>query len=554
MSTNRLTTAFAVLFALGASSFSVCGSPQASAQQPQQQPVQFRVSGATQRLEMIVQTSRILTFDHKVPNLLIQNPDIIQATPLSPNQVQLNALRQGVTSLNVWNEDNEVRSIDIHVFGDVRQLDQVLERLFPDANVRAETLGSSLRLAGHAPSAEHVNRIVEVSREYFPKVINHMTVGGVQTIALHVKVVEVSRTKLRRLGVDWSLLTGNDFIIQSAAGIGATGDTLRFGIVNGGTSFTALIDALRQNSMAKLLAEPTLVAISGRPASFNSGGQIPIPVSGGLGVTTVEYREFGTTVDFVPTVLENGRIHLEVRPEVTEVDGSLRDPVTGTPGMRQRRVDTAVEMMPGQTLALAGLIQNRTESENVGIPWLADIPWFGVPFRKVRDQTNEIELLILVTPEIVAPMDPHEVPRCLPGQSTTSPNDVELYYRGHLEVPRCCFDGSCPQCQGYGEGMFGPSGPVESYEIIPRDSSGGPERGGASPRLEVPRGADPQSSVPRRHNSPRLAQPQPTRTEPTPAYNSYNGYNQQSRGSESYNIRIVDEPAIIGPVGYDVSN
>src|SRR5687768_12776506 len=213
-----------------------------------------------------------------------------------------------------------------------------------------------------------VNSIIRVAQDYFPQVINDMTVGGVHKVLLHVKVMEVSRTKLRTLGFDWAQISaGGSFVSQSVSQllqtpgtlIGNAGSTVRFGVIGDGGQFYGFLEALRQYDLAKLMAEPTLTTLSGRPASFNVGGEVPIPLQQALGVTTVQYRQFGTRIDFVPIVLGNGIVRLEVRPEITEIDASLRDQVTGVPGFRSRTADTAVEMRAGQTLAIAGLVYSR---------------------------------------------------------------------------------------------------------------------------------------------------------------------------------------------------
>ena len=215
---------------------------------------------------------------------------------------------------------------------------------------------------------------------------------------------------------------------------------MRFGVVDGNRAFYGFIDALRQNDLIKVLAEPQMVTVSGRPASFNSGGEFPIIVPQSLGTVSIEYRQYGTRVDFVPIVLGNGNIRLEVRPQVSEIDPSRSVVINSVsvPALRTRWVDTAVEMKAGQTLALAGLIQHRIESQNRGIPWLADIPWFGVPFRRVEETTNEVELLIMVTPEFIEASDPEELPPCGPGEARRRPTTCEFYFRGYLEVPKCC--------------------------------------------------------------------------------------------------------------------
>src|ERR1700682_3428690 len=147
--------------------------------------------------------------------------------------------------------------------------------------------------------------------------------------------------------------------------------------------------------------ERTLLPVSGRPAFFNSGGEFPILIPAGLGTVSVEFKKFGTQVDFVPIVLGNGNIRLEVKPRVSFVDPSLSVTAQGitVPGLNVREVDTGVEMKAGQTFAIAGLVQNRLETTNRGIPYLADLPYFGAAFRKTHEKDNEVELVVMVTPE-----------------------------------------------------------------------------------------------------------------------------------------------------------
>jgi len=447
--------------------------------------VSYKVRGASDRLEMTVNGSRVVEFPFAVPRMLVNNPDLVRVVPISDRSIQLSALRAGVTQLNVWDGDNNVTSLDIIIIGDVRELDMTLKTLFPQAAVRLMPLNSSLYISGFVPKPDMVASIIKVSQDYFPNIINDMTVGGVHKILLHVKVMEISRTKLRSLGFDWAQLSsGGGFISQGVSGIlqapgtqvGTQGATVRFGIVGQGGQFFGFIEALRQNQLARLLAEPTLVTLDGRPANFNVGGQVPIPVQQSLGVTTVTYRQFGTLIDFVPIVLGNGMIRLEVRPDVTEIDPSLRDPVTGVPGFRQRTADTAVEMKAGQTLAIAGLVFTREDAVNRGIPWLADLPWAGVPFRRVSNTRNDVELLIFVTPEFCEAMDPTEVPPCGPGQLTTTPTDCEFYGRGYIEVPNNCPGGNCgPDAAGglLGPGAFGPEElPASQAPPVPSPTSG----------------------------------------------------------------------------------
>src|SRR5262245_1290634 len=514
----------------------VWSAPAASWAQPAAAGVKFQVKGPAERLEMTVNTSRVVEFPFDVPRMLVNNPDLVRVVPISPRSIQLSALRGGVTQLNVWDVDGNVTTVDIIILGDVGELDLTLKSLFPEASLRLRPLNSSLYVSGFVPKPDMVQSIIRVAQDYFPNIINDMTVGGVHKILLHVKVMEVSRTKLRTVGFDWDLISSGGFVTQSVSQLvpgifpinADAFPTVRFGI-SSGDQFRGFLQALRQYDLAKLLSEPTLTTLDGRPASFNVGGQIPIPVQQALGVTTIQWRQFGTRIDFVPIVLGNGTLRLEVRPDISQVDSSLRDSVTGTVGFRSRRADTAVEMKAGQTLAIAGLIESRVESTNRGIPILADLPWFGAPFRRVQERNNEIETLIFVTPEFCEAMDPNEVPACGPGQLTTSPTDCELYFRGYTEVPKNCHGGNCPP------GMMGPGpGGYEELPGAPIAPPTPPAAGGKSAATSRRPGAIGTGAAARPAATPVSA--------PSGSYYS---------GGATQPPAPVIKPSMIGPAGYD---
>jgi pilus assembly protein CpaC len=515
--------------------------------------VKFQVKGPAERLEMTVNTSRVVEFPFDVPRMLVNNPDLVRVVPISPRSIQLSALRAGVTQLNVWDDKDNVTSLDLIILGDVAELDMALKTLFPEASLRLRPLNSSLYISGFVPKSDMVGSIIRVAQDYFPNIINGMEVGGVHKVLLHIKVMEVSRTKLRAMGFDWDLLTSGGFVTQSVSQLvpgifpinADAFPTVRFGITDG-TQFRGFLQLLRQYDLAKLLSEPTLTTLDGRPASFNVGGQIPIPVQQSLGVTTIQWREFGTRIDFVPIVLGNGTLRLEVRPDVSQIDPSLRDSVTGTVGFRSRRADTAVEMKAGQTMAIAGLVENRVEATNRGIPWLADLPWFGAPFRRTQERMNEIELLIFVTPEFCEAMDPNEVPPCGPGQLTTNPTDCELYLRGYMEVPKNCPGGH------YGPGGAGsPFG--SGYEELPTaPGAPGPNSGARSaPTTGKGRGIL-QSAISSRRpgatGTGATARPVSNSSTPDSPQNGYSSY--YSSGPPQKPASGI-QPTLIGPLGYD---
>ncbi len=408
-----------------------------------------QVQAPHQRLEMVVNSSRILTLTRKIPQAQVNNPEVVDIKPLSATQIQLIAKKTGVTQVNLWDDRGQIYTVDVVVRGDARELEMAIRHFFPHASIRVYPLANSVVLYGHTNNPDDVARIVQLANDYFPKVINNITVGGVQQVLLHIKVMEVSRTKLRTLGFDWAKITGDDFVISGAsdliaATVGTTvtsggGTNFTFGIVSGNDAFFGVLEALRRNNVAKVLAEPTLVTVSGRPAYFQVGGEFPVLVPQSLGTVSIEYKPYGTQVDFVPIVLANGNIRLEVRPRVTEID-ETRSVILGSisvPALRTRMVDTGVEMRAGQVLAIAGLVQTRVETESRGLPVVSDVPYLGALFRRNSSRENEVELLILVRPELVSAVEPHELPPGGPGAFTAAPSDCELYLKGYMEVPRC---------------------------------------------------------------------------------------------------------------------
>jgi len=411
-----------------------------------------KIENSSERLEMVVNTSRILTLEKKIPQAQVNNPDLLDLTALSPNQIQLHAKKAGVTQVNLWDENQQIYTIDVVIYGNAEELNLILRTQFPKASIRVVPISNGVLLSGYVDKPEDVSRIIEIAQEFYPKVISNITVGGVQQVLLHVKVMEVSRTKLRQLGFDWAQVINGHMIVSSASGLLAglegvgggmaptavtTGQpTFMFRVVDGNSAFFGVLEALRHDNLMKILAEPTLVTVSGRPAFFNVGGEFPILVPESLGTVSIEYKKFGTQVDFVPIVLGGGRIRLEVKPRVSEIDNTRSVSVQSinVPGLRVREVDTGVELMAGQTLAIAGLVQTRVEAQRRGIPGIMELPYIGALFRKVEETNNEVELLILVTPELVDPLDPSEVPCQGPGTNSRRPTDWELYMRGKIEV------------------------------------------------------------------------------------------------------------------------
>ena len=503
------------------------------------------ITQASERLELTVNTSRILTLDKRIPRMVVNNPELVTVTPISANQVQLAARKPGVTQVNLWDEDDQVYTVDVLIYGDVRELELALQRLFPDSSVKVVRLTNSLVLEGFVEKPEAVSPILRLAEDYAPKVVNNITVGGVQQILLKVKIMEVSRTKLRNLGHDFAHIYGDDFLSSGVSGLlqtagvttgvpaGVDGTTFRYGVMDGNSQFFGFLEALKEDKLAKILADPTITTVSGRPARFNVGGEFPIIIPSGLGQSTIEFKPFGTEVNFVPIVLGNGNIRLEVRPRVSERDDAngIQQNGFNIPALTGREVDTGVEMKAGQTLALAGLVQTRIESQKRGLPYFGDLPYIGAAFRSVKETHNEIELLILVTPEFADGMDPHEVPQCGPGMETVSPSNCDLYWGGKIEVPAC---GPCaPQGCGLNCANFY-NNPQQAGCVVTSDQSNHArpmptpavydvqgsstlaDPGMQSPGQTLPTEAEPAMNAPIQVEPTNPAETMPTPTQPVP--------------------------------------
>ena len=471
-----------------------CGTAWAQQEPPLPSSIVREIRAASERQEMTVNTSRILslspslTQENRILQAQVNNPEILEVTLLSPTQVQIAAKKPGVTQVNLWDENQNIYTVDVVVYGDAQELVMILESESPNASLRVKPISNGVLISGYVDQTDDVGAIIQIAEEYYPRVLNLIRVGGVHQVLLHVKAMEVSRTKLRTLGFDWVALSNGNMVISGVSGLlgsvtkgvvdggsvtapsaGANlGATMKIDIINGSQAFFGVLEALRQDNLAKVLAEPTLVTTSGRPAYFQVGGEVPYLVPQGLGTVAIEYKEYGTRVDFVPLVLGNGQIRLAVRPRVSDIDTgrSIMHDGQVIYAFNKHEVDTGVQLQAGQTLAIAGLVQTRVESQRRGIPWVCDVPYAGAAFRRVEERNNEIELLIFVTPELVDAMDAPEVPPCGPGMRTASPTDCELGWKGYVEVPNCCPPGAPGTVPGQ-PGQILPPGQILSPEQIP---------------------------------------------------------------------------------------
>jgi pilus assembly protein CpaC len=401
------------------------------------------------------------------------NIAVVTVIPDEPKMVLVNGREAGTTRITLTAADGTEENVDVHVEVDLTYLRDLLRRAVPSASLQLIPAASSgaVIISGHVAQSEDIDTIMRTAQSVVAspeRVVNAMRVGGVMQVQLDCIVAFVSRTELRRMSFDF-LDIGNHHVFASTAGGALTvpeiGTTLMPGAItnvvnapNGAPAnfflalfnteqqFFGLLQALRNESIAKILAQPKLVTLSGRPASLLSGGQQAIPEAAGLGSVSVRFEPFGTQLTVLPIVLGNGRIHLEVTPEVSNIDPSVGTSIMGTvvPGRNTQRVQTTVEMEDGQTLALGGLIQNTVTATDQKVPILGDLPFLGTAFSSKSFSETESELVVLVTPHLIDAMSCDQLPKALPGQETRSPDDFELFLEGILEAPR----GPRDVCQG----------------------------------------------------------------------------------------------------------
>jgi pilus assembly protein CpaC len=389
-----------------------------------------------------------------------------------PKRVILIGKTAGVSHVELTDEDNKVESYDVSVQLDVEALRTQLRRAFPSANVEPVPIGTSaLALEGTVNRIEDIDGIQQVARAVEGggvQVVSRLRVAGVQQVQLCVTVAQVSREDARRMGFNFLENTKNTFFGSTVGQVvtepGSTGigaplssvfpkgqalvgvpgtpnglpTNLLFGVIHSNWAFLGYLQALRDENVVKSLEEPTLTTESGRPAHFLVGGTQEIPVPSGLGTVGIEERQFGTTLDFLPIVLGNGKIHLEINPTVSSLNAANGTSIGGTvvPGLSVSTISTTVELEDGQTFVIGGLIQRNVTASTEKTPILGDLPFLNAAFStKIFDET-ETELVIMVTPHLVDAMDCAQAPKILPGQETRRPDDFELFLEGILEAPR----------------------------------------------------------------------------------------------------------------------
>jgi pilus assembly protein CpaC len=401
------------------------------------------------KLQVVVGKSIILKSPKTVKRVSIADPDIAAIILLPPNEIYITGKASGITNLILWQNKKISVIYDLEVDYDISRLKQKLHEILPlEKEIRVIATHDSITLSGRISSAANLSQAMTMAEAYAPKgkVRNLLEVGGVHQVMLEVKVAEMSKSVINRLGVNFSYTRGGDLGLSLLGGLVQLGELTDIGTellvspaVNalfsfnkGSATWTGFVDALKEDGLVKILAEPTLIALSGQTAYFLAGGEYPVPIPSEDGIA-IHYKPFGVTLSFSPTVLSEDKISIKVAPEVSELDFSIALQVGGytVPGLSTRRASTVVELADGQSFAIAGLLKETIRDSMSKFPLLGDIPVLGALFRSRAFQKNETELIIIVTPHLVKPLD--SAKQTVPTDFYIEPDDTEIYILGLME-------------------------------------------------------------------------------------------------------------------------
>jgi pilus assembly protein CpaC len=401
------------------------GPAAASAQVPEGGPAPLRV---------MVGKSLLINTTERLKRVSVTDPNVADAIVVTPTQILVHGRAPGEVSLLIWDEAERSRSFDLRVDVDVTACAEEIHRIFPEERIEVSPSRAAIVLSGHVSTEDAAKRAGMIAQAYSKNVVNVLTFGpvGAQEVLLEVKFAEVDRSALTQLGVN-ILSTGATNTVgtistQQFGGFGqqqitdefprqpgtvftsnhTIQDTLNMFLFRPDIHLGVVIKALQNKNLLQILAEPNLIAMNGKEASFLAGGQFPFPVvQPGQGFTsvTIQFKEFGVRLSFTPEIMPNGDIHLKVAPEVSALDFANALTISGfvVPALSTRKAETEFQMQDGQSFVIAGLMDNRVTSQMNKIPGLGDIPVLGALFRSKSLSKSNSELMVLVTAKKVSP-------------------------------------------------------------------------------------------------------------------------------------------------------
>ena len=399
-----------------------------------------------------INKSMVIRLPAAARDVIVGNPGVVDAVVRTQNKAYLFGRTLGQTNVFFFDADGrQILSLDIEVARDPLALQRLIERALPGTRITVDTMNDNVVLGGQAANPAEAARAMDIAVQIVgdaKKVVSTVAVTGKDQVMLKVRIAEMQRSVLKQLGIDINaafsignfaadLVSTNPFTLASTGAlVSGTGHTLSY--TKGSTDISATLTALERDGVLKTLAEPTLTAISGESAKFLAGGEFPVPVGTTNNQITIEFKPFGVGLGFTPVVMSEGRISLRINTEVSELSNDNSISITSSvsnssvtiPALKVRRAETTVELPSGGSMVMAGLIQDQMKQEINGIPGLKNLPVLGALFRSRDFLSNQTELVVLVTPYVVSPVNEKQL--VTPFERFNTPTDRQTLLFGRL--------------------------------------------------------------------------------------------------------------------------
>lgn len=426
--------------------------------------------GVTSRdITVLVNRAIVLESGERFAEVSVANPGIADVAAFSDRSIYVLGKATGATTLTLLAEGGRlITNVTVRVTPDLSEFKQRLREVLPNETIEAREANGGIILSGVVSGARKIDTAMRIAARYAgDNVSNLMSVGGSQQVQLKIRFAEMQRATSKALGLNIGALNGgrtggffetNQFLDNGntpgqGGFVDATGATAVAGLFTsiGGTLIDVVLNALETKGAVRTLAEPNLVTLSGEPAEFLAGGELPIPVAGEDGVVTVQFRPFGVALNFTPTVVDEDRINLVLDTEVSALDAASGSNINGIviSGFTTRRARTTVELSDGESMAIAGLLQDDFADNVSQLPFLGDIPVLGTLFRSSDFRRNQTELVIIITAQLVTPASSDAF--SLPTDRLPIPNEADLFLYGRI-------DGQGPAADVAGQGLDGDFG------------------------------------------------------------------------------------------------
>lgn len=380
----------------------------------------------------------VMESDQPFGELSVANPGIADIASLSDRTIYILGKAPGRTVLTILGTDGKlITNVDIKVTPDLSEFKELLREIMPRERIQVRSANDGIVLSGIVSGPAKIALAMDLAQRYAPeKVTNLLSVGGAQQVMLKVRFAEMRRSVAKSLGSALNISrTGSSVNTAiSSTGITTPAGQLKLGISTGGLALNLTLEALEDKGLARTLAEPNLVALSGSEANFLAGGEYPVPVAQKDGEISVDYKPFGIEMKFIPTVLGNDSINLVIDTSVSAIDkdNSVLTAVGGLSiaAFSRRQASTVIELKDGESIAIAGLLQDNFTDVSSQVPWLGDVPVIGALFRSAEYRREQTELVVIVTAHLITPVDGDTL--ALPTDRIVLPSDSDIFLHGKL--------------------------------------------------------------------------------------------------------------------------